>query len=105
MNIEIRKQEIVKSMKSASKLTYHKSEVLPELFALQQELVAQTFNKDHAELGNLKIWDVESHLAQMNEECGGIATEELQRFQSGCRFLSNLIKAEISGNRGESKAF
>lgn len=105
MNIESRTNEIMNSIKSSSKGTYYKSEVLPELFALQQELVALAFNAEHADLGNLRIWDVENHLAQMNEECGGIAMEELQRFRAGCKVLCNLIKAECSGNRGESKAF
>ena len=105
MNLETRKQEIVSSIKSGAKASYHRSEVLPELLELQREIVCLTFNHEHADLADLKIWDVEQHLAQLNEECGGIASEELGRFQSGCRFMSNLIKAEISGNWGESKAF
>lgn len=105
MNLEARKQEIVSSIKSGAKASYHRSEVLPELLALQQEIVSLTFNQDHADLANLKIWDVENHLSQMNVENGEIASEELSRFQSGCRHMSNLIKAEISGNWGESKAF
>ncbi len=105
MNLETRKQEIVSSIKSGAKETYHRSEVLPELLALQQEIVSMTFNQEHADLADLKIWDVEKHLVQMNEECGGIATEELNLFRSGCRHMSNLIKAEISGSCGESKAF
>ena len=105
MKLETRKQEIVSSIKSGSKPTYHRSEVLPELLALQEEIVGLTFNQEHADLADLKIWDVEKHLAQMNEDCGGIVSEELGRFRSGCRHLTNLIKAEISGNWGESKAF
>lgn len=105
MNIEKRTQEIVESMKSFPKATYQKSEVLPELLALQQELVTLAFNEEHAGLGNLKLWDVESHLAQMNDDCGGVATDSLRRFQSGSRLVCNIIKSEISGNRGESKAF
>lgn len=34
-----------------------------------------------------------------------MADEELQRFKDGSKTLCNLIKAEISGNRGEAKAF
>ena len=105
MNINARAQEIANSMTTFSKDTYHSSEVLPELFALQQEIVSLTFNEEHADQGALKIWDVERHLEQMNEELGGVATEQLQRFESGCKDLCNMIKAEISGSRGESKAF
>lgn len=105
MIIEKRTQEIVESMKSFPKATYQKSEVLPELLALQQELVTLAFNEEHAGLGKLRLWDVESHLAQMNDDCGGVATDSLRRFQSGSRLVCNIIKSEISGNRGESKAF
>lgn len=75
------------------------------MFALQQENVSLTFNQDHAALAELRIWDVEKHLEQMNEELGNVADEELQRFIEGSKVLCNLIKAEISGNRGEAKAF
>lgn len=105
MNIEKRTQEIVESMKSFPKATYHKSEILQELLALQKEIVALTFNEDHTEFDNLKIWDVESHLSQMNYEYSGAATDSLRQFQTGSRLVCNLIKSEISGNRGESKAF
>ncbi len=75
------------------------------MFNLQQEVVRLTFNEEHADTANLKIWDVENHLEQLNEECGHVADEELQRFKDGSKVLCNLIKAEISGSRGESKAF
>ena len=95
MNLETRKQEIVSSIKSGSKTTYHRSEVLPELLALQQEIVTMTFNQEHADLADLKIWDVERHLVQMNEDCAGVASEELVHFQSGCR------KPDQGGDFGE----
>lgn len=53
----------------------------------------------------MKIWDVERHLEQLNNDCGNVADEELARFKEGSKVLCNLIKAEISGNRGEYKAF
>lgn len=34
-----------------------------------------------------------------------MADEELQRFKNGSKTFCNLIKAEVSGNRGEAKAF
>jgi len=105
MNIEKRTQEILNCMVSCSEPAYHKSEILPELLALQRALVALTFNAEEFELGNLKIWDVEAHLTQMNEECRGVATDLLIQFKLGCRMICNIIKAEISGNRGEAKAF
>ncbi len=100
-----RVNELMASMKSFGKEAYHKSELLDEMFALQREIVALTFNEDHATTADLRIWDVERHLEQLNADCGNIADAELEKFKSGCKALCNLIKAEISGNRGEYKAF
>lgn len=99
-----RVNEIVSNFKSFKKDAYHKTEVLPELFALQGELIKATFNDD-TDIARFKIWDVENHLEQINAECKGVATEQLESFKKDCKYLSNLIKAEISGNRGEEKAF
>ncbi|MDO5331593.1 MAG: nuclease-related domain-containing protein, partial [Bacillota bacterium] len=98
-------EELMTAMKSFGKESYHKSELLNEMFALQQEIVELTFSGEHAATAELKIWDVERHLEQLNADCGDAATEELARFKEGCKMLCNLIKAEISGNRGEYKAF
>lgn len=100
-----RVNELRASMRSFGKDKYQKSELLAEMFALQQEIVSLTFNQDHAALAELRIWDVEKHLEQMNEKLGNVADEELQRFVESSKVLCNLIKAEISGNRGEAKVF
>lgn len=99
-----RVNEIATSFKSFVKDTYHKTEVLPELFALQSELVEKTFEEGTA-TSELKIWDVERRLDEMNTECGGVATIQIESFKKDCKYICNLIKAEISGNRGETKAF
>lgn len=98
-------EELMTAMKSFGKESYHKSELLNEMFALQQEIVELTFSGEHAAIAELKIWDVERHLEQLNADCGNVADEELARFKEGSKVLCNLIKAEISGNRGEYKAF
>ena len=102
---ENRVNELIAGMKSFGKEKYQKCELLPEMFALQQEMVALTFNGEHASTADLKIWDVERHLGQMNMDCGNVADEQLKRFVDDSRTFCNLIKAEISGSRGESKAF
>ena len=61
-----RVNELKASMKSFGKEKYQKAELLDEMFALQQEIVSLTFNQDHAALAELRIWDVEKHLEQMN---------------------------------------
>lgn len=100
-----RVNEMMATMKSFSKDKYQKNELLTEMFALQQEIVGFTFNDEHASTADLKIWDVERHLEQLNQDCGNVADDELQKFKEGSKTLCNLIKAEISGNRGEAKAF
>ncbi len=100
-----RVNEIVATMKSFSKEKYQKSELLSEMFTLQQEIVDLTFNGDNVSTEGLKIWDVERHLEQLNRDCGNVADDELKRFKHGGGMLINLIKAEVSGNRGEYKAF
>lgn len=104
MNNE-RIQEIINNMTSFENKEYHKSEMLDEMMKLQSELVNMTFNGNHAENAELKIYDVERHLQQLNEQQGNVADEKLARFMNGCKTLCNLIKAEISGRRGEYRAF
>lgn len=98
-------EEMMAAMKSFGKDKYQKSELLSEMFALQQEIVELTFNGEHASTADLRIWDVERHLEQMNQDCGNVANEALQAFKNGSKTLCNLIKAEVSGARGEAKAF
>jgi len=105
MNRAERTNEIMGSMKTFTKQEYQKAEILPELLELQKELVNLTFNEEHAERGSLRIWDVEKHLEQLNEERGHVADAELQAFEEKCKFVCNLIKSEFSGRTGEEKTF
>ena len=100
-----RVDELMATMRSFPKKRYQKEELLPEMFALQQEIVGLAFERENASLADLRIWDVERHLEQMNSDCGNVADIELMRFKEGSKILCNLIKAEVSGNRGEAKAF
>lgn len=102
---ELRIQEILGNMASFEKESYEKREILTEMFALQQEMVGLTFNGDHATTADLKIWDVEKHLEQLNRDCGNVADKELKRFEEESKAFCNLIRAEVSGSRGEAKAF
>ena len=97
--------EIISQITAFSKSSYTKTEFLPELFKLQQELVSLTFNDDHAENGNLRLWDIENHFKKMNEEHGHIADAEIERFMRDCKEICNTIKAECSGNKGEKIVF
>lgn len=100
-----RVDDILTNIRAFSKESYHKSELLEEMLSLQAEIVRLTFNDDHASTADLRIWDVERHLEQLNEDCGHPADEELQYFKDGSKTLCNLIRAEISGSCGERKVF
>lgn len=103
--MEERKDEILKAVSSCDREKYYKNEVLPEMLKLESEIVETVFNEDHNETAHLKLRDVERHLDQLNEASGGIANVELEQFIAGSKKVSNLIRAEISGNCGETKAF
>lgn len=100
-----RVNEILMDMTAFRKEAYQKEEILDELLELQKNLVNATFSEDHAGKGSLRIWDVEKHLERLNSERGNIANAELEAFEEKCKFICNLIKAEISGRSGEEKAF
>ena len=102
---EKRVNEIITSMESFSENAYFKTDYLNEMLKLQNEMIKLVFNDEHCELAKLRIWDVEKHLSNLNEEYGHPADQELQKFIEGSKILSNLIKAEFSGNKGEFKAF
>lgn len=100
-----RVKEIMDGITAFSKNEYHKSELLNEMFLLQKEMVALTFNEEHAENADLKIWDVEDHFKKLNQDCGNVADTELEMFIEESKQFCNLIKAELSGIKGEGRAF
>jgi len=97
--------EILAQIIAFSKREYRREEFLPELLELQKQMIHLLFNESHAELSGFKIWDVENYLKNLNEECGGVADDEVQKVIEGCKIICNMIKSEISGIAGERKAF
>jgi len=105
MNKTERTNEIKSQISAFSKETYTKSEYLPELLKLQKEIVDLTFNSEHAEKGNLRLWDVVKHMQELNAERNGAADTLLEKFIQNSKAVGNMIAAEISGNIGEQKVF
>lgn len=103
MTVENRTKELMEAMKAFEREKFYKGELLQELLDLQNEIVNLTFNEIHSENGDLRLYDVERHMKQMNDDQGNLADEELQLFHEGCSVIVNAIRAEISGNRGEYK--
>ena len=105
-NLNIKRiNEITDQITAFSKDAYYREELLPELLELQKQLINLVFNDTHAEIGRLRIWDVERHLEQMNEDCGHVGDELLNQVIANCKIICNMIKSEFSGNAGERKAF
>lgn len=96
--------QTVSAMKTFDKEEYRKAEVLPELFALQQEVVDLTFGSDRPNRENLRLWDVERYFESLNDQRGHVADMELRAFKYGCKDVCSLISGEIAGARGEEKA-
>ena len=101
----IRINELVTRMTSFSRAAYHRTEVLPELLTLQQEFVTATPWGDGVDAAGYKLYDVERRLSELNVQCNWAATEAVESFIEGSKRICNLIRAEISGNRGEAIAF
>ena len=97
-------QEILSKLTAFDEVAYSHEDLLSELFKLQDQLVQIVFNESHANLANLKIWDIKRHLQKLNEECGNVADDLMIPFFKDCNTISNLIRSEYSGNRGERKA-
>ena len=103
--MEKRIKEIESKLTAFKKDAYQKKEVLPELFKLQEEMIRETFNREHAEKSALRIWDVEKYFEQINEACGHVADELVESFKNQSRMMCEMIGAEISGSKGEAKAY
>ena len=105
MNVEKRITEKANAIKSCSKQSYQKAEMLPELQMLQQELVDFTFGTRKEGNEKLELWDVVDKLRDENDRLGHVADDAFDTFYKESRDVINLIVSEISGKIGESKAF
>jgi len=105
MTAEMRMNEILNNMHYCSKDLYRRDEMLFEMNGLEKEMINLTFNREHADQGGLWIRDVEDHLTRLNEENGGIASEELEQFVTDCIDFTNFRKGIISGYKGEEMTF
>ena len=105
MNTQKRTEEIERTITAFTRDSYHKSELLPELLKLQSEVVNLTFNEQHADNANLRLYDVSKHFEQLNKKCENACEKELLAFEKSSKNVCNLIKAEISGQKGEAYTF
>lgn len=97
-----RVNELAASIRSFGKAGYRKAEVLPELLALQRELVMATPWDGAIDTKDLKLYDVVDRLAELNARCNGAADMELDYFIDGAQRICKEIAKRIDG--GSSKA-
>lgn len=106
MKRDERVQQILSGFNSFKKSSYKKSEVLPELLKLQKEIVRAAFpNTAEEKTSEFRLWDVVDQLQKDNETLGAKASEEIERFRDDCKLVGNMIAAEISGSKGENRAY
>ena len=85
---------------------YTKKERFDELLALQKEMVRMAFpGYSEEEVERARIWDVLNHFEEENRMLGYQASSEVDVFRKDCKAVGQLIAAEISGGKGEGKAF
>lgn len=96
--------EIESKLTAFRKDNYSKKDLLSEMLKLQEEIINTTFNATHAENSSLRLSDVDRHLTQLNEDCGHVADDLLAKFSAGQKQLREMIKGQISGDKGEMKA-
>ena len=101
--VEEKLNMVLTKLTAFSRAKYLKADIETELRKLQHEILVIVFDEEHALNAYLTIWDAYNHLAQINAERGGIADELLEQFKEKCKIFSNLIRAEISGNKGENQ--
>ncbi len=98
-------KDIESKLTAFKKESYQRKEIIDELLNLQAEMVNATFDGEHAERSHLKIWDIEKHFEQLNEDCEHVADELLTKFKTESKAFTEMIRAEISGSKGEQKAY
>lgn len=97
---------IIGSMESFQAQAYTKEERLREMLKLQRETVETAFSdKDETFKSSARLWDVLEHLKRENQAIGFKANDEIAVFERDCREIGHRIAAELSGNRGEEKAY
>lgn len=102
---DTRVENILKTFKSFQEEEYSKDDLISEYLQLEKEIVNLTFNKEHAENADLQLYDVQKHLINLNEQCEGIISNELNQFIPLNTNIRNNIKKYKSGYKGERKVF
>ena len=94
--------EIKNNMTAFTNTTFTRDELLEEMIKLQNEMATITFGED-AE--GKRFYEIARHYSEVNATKNHIADELVEKVGKKCNEISNLIRADISGRKGEGKAF
>lgn len=100
-----RQTEIINSITAFSKDTYYNDELLDELFLFQRQIVNVTFEEIHAEKMNLKMYDVQKHLHEKNQELNDVVGSKMIELDEYCEAFNSMIGRKIAGQKGETQLF
>lgn len=95
--------EIMNRMTAFEEGKYTRVEMINEFFKLQNEMAAIVFGDAQAE--GKRFYDISDHFADMNRVNRRIPIQKIEELRKECGAATNCIRAEISGRKGENKAF
>ena len=98
-----RVNEIMNKITAFDKEMYSRDEILNELIKLENEMTAITFGTEQAE--GKRFYDISDHYSDMNRSENKGADELVENFRRDCHEVTNAIKGEISGRKGEAQTF
>ena len=98
-----RVNEIMKKITAFEKEMYNRDENLNELIKLQNEMGIITFGIEQAE--GKRFYDISDHYSDKNRDENRGEDELVERFRKDCHELTNAIRGEISGRKGEAQTF
>lgn len=98
-----RVNEIMNKITAFKKEMYNRDEILNELFKLQNEMAIISFGIDQAE--GKRFYDISDYYSDKNREKRRGEDELVERFRKDCHELTNAIRGEISGRKGEAQTF
>ncbi|MBP3810235.1 MAG: NERD domain-containing protein [Clostridiales bacterium] len=100
---QTRVNEIMNRMTAFENDKYTRDEMLNEFFKLQKEMATIAFGETLSE--EKRFYDISDHYSDKNRRNNRVSAQKMETFRKECGAATNYIKAEISGRKGESKAF
>lgn len=95
--------EIKRNMTAFTNTTFTRDELFAELIKLQNEMATIAYGPNAAE--GTRFYEISRHYSEVNASKNHIADELVAKVDKQCNEISNLIRADISGRKGENKAF